>query len=201
MLFPSTGGELLGPGCSHVLHMSMLDYKEELVASLVAQMVKNLPGDQVQCLGQEDSLQKGMTTHSRILAGRIPWTEETGGLQSKRSQRIGHDWATSTFTEQLRTLQQPPSSFLAGLHLQPCSHLYSPVLRSQEAISLQYSKLPSFLEHTYLLSSLQHRLGYSLSPLFIKDFSSWIPRVSHLQHAQHSYPKSKVLHSNNSSSD
>ena len=43
MLFPSTGGELLGPGCSHVLHMSMLDYKEELVATLVAQMVKNLP--------------------------------------------------------------------------------------------------------------------------------------------------------------
>jgi len=46
MLFPSTGGELLGPGCSHVLDMSMPDHTEELVASLVAQMVKNLPAMQ-----------------------------------------------------------------------------------------------------------------------------------------------------------
>ena len=53
----------------------------------------------------------------------------------------------------------------------------------------------------YLLSSLHHRLGYSLSSLFIKDFSSWIPRVSHLQHPQHSYPKSKMLRSNNFSCD
>ena len=108
---------------------------------------------------------------------------------------------TNTFTEQLRALQQPPSSFLEGLHLQPCSRPHSPVLRSQEEISLQYSELSYFLEHTYLLSSLHHRLGYSFSPLFIKDFSSWIPRLSHLQHPQHSYPKSKVLRSNNSSCD
>ena len=46
MLFPSTGGELLGPGRSHVLHMSMPDHTEELVASLVTQMVKNLPAMQ-----------------------------------------------------------------------------------------------------------------------------------------------------------
>ena len=46
MLFPSMGGELLGPGCSHVLHMSMPDCTEELVAALVAQLVKNLPAMQ-----------------------------------------------------------------------------------------------------------------------------------------------------------
>ena len=54
-------------------------------ASLVAQMVKNLPTmweTQVQSLGQEDPLEKGMATHSIILAWRIPWTEEPGGLQS-----------------------------------------------------------------------------------------------------------------------
>ena len=52
-------------------------------ASLVAQTVKNLPAmqeTQVQPLGQEDPLKKGMATHSNILAWRIPWTEEPGGL-------------------------------------------------------------------------------------------------------------------------
>ena len=50
-------------------------------------MVKNLPvmqETQVESLGQEDPLDKGMVTHSSILAWRIPWTEEPGGLQSKR---------------------------------------------------------------------------------------------------------------------
>ena len=63
------------------------------VELLVAQMVKNLPaiqGTQVQSLGQEDPLEKGMATHSNILAWRIPWTEEPGGLQSTGSQRVGH---------------------------------------------------------------------------------------------------------------
>ena len=57
-------------------------------AFLVVQMVKNLPAVRetwVQSLGQEDPLEKGMTTHSSILAWRIPWTEEPGGLQPMRS--------------------------------------------------------------------------------------------------------------------
>ena len=45
-------------------------------------------------LGQEDPLEEEMATHSSILAWRIPWTEEPGGLQSLVSQRVGHDWAT-----------------------------------------------------------------------------------------------------------
>ena len=62
-------------------------------ASLVAQMVKNLPAKQetqiqVQSLGQEDLLQKGTATHSIILAWRIPRTEEPGRLQSMGSQRV-----------------------------------------------------------------------------------------------------------------
>ena len=55
----------------------------------MAQMVKNLPAMQetwIQSLGQEDSLEKGMATHSSIVACRIPWTEEPGGLQSMGSQ-------------------------------------------------------------------------------------------------------------------
>ena len=46
---------------------------------------------QVLSLGREDPLEKGMATHSHILAWRIPWTEEPGGVQSIVSQRVGHD--------------------------------------------------------------------------------------------------------------
>ena len=63
-------------------------------ASLVAQRVKHLPvmrKTQVRSLGREDPLEKGMATHSSILAWRIPWTEEPGGLQSMGSRRVGHD--------------------------------------------------------------------------------------------------------------
>ena len=63
-------------------------------ASLVAQMVKNLPAMQetwVQSLGREDPLEKDMATHSSILAWEIPWAEETGRLQSMGSQRVKHD--------------------------------------------------------------------------------------------------------------
>ena len=64
------------------------------LASLVAQMVKNLPAvreTQVQFVGWEDPLEKGTATHCSILAWRIPWTEEPGGVQSVGSQRVGHD--------------------------------------------------------------------------------------------------------------
>ena len=57
-------------------------------------MVKNLPAMQetwVRFLGQQDSLEKGMATHSRILAWRIPQTEDPGRLQSMGSQRVRHD--------------------------------------------------------------------------------------------------------------
>ena len=50
----------------------------------------------IQSLGQEDPLEKGMATHSRILAWRIPWTEEPGGLQPMNSQRVGHNLTTNT---------------------------------------------------------------------------------------------------------
>ena len=60
----------------------------------MAQMVKNLPATQktwVQSLGREDRLEEGTTTHSSILAWRIPWTEEPGRLWSMRSLRVGHN--------------------------------------------------------------------------------------------------------------
>ena len=80
---------------------SIVTYEEELLlflsyvwASLVAQAVKNLPviqETQVQSLGWEDPLEKGMETHSSILAWRIPGTGEPGGLPSMGSHRVRHD--------------------------------------------------------------------------------------------------------------
>ena len=66
---------------------------------LMAQTVKNLPAMQevqVRSLDQGDPLEKGMSTHSRILAWEIPWTEEPGGLQSMGSQRVSLDWVINT---------------------------------------------------------------------------------------------------------
>ena len=70
-------------------------------ASLVAQIVKNLPAmweTQVWSLGWEDSLEKGMAIHLSILAWKIQWTEEPGGLQSMGSQRVGHYRTTFTYS-------------------------------------------------------------------------------------------------------
>ena len=63
-------------------------------ATVVAQLVKNLPAlqvIQVQSPGWEDPLEKGRATHSSILAWKIPWVAKLGGLQSMESQRVGHD--------------------------------------------------------------------------------------------------------------
>ena len=62
--------------------------------SLVALVGKNLPAMQemwVQSLGWEDPLEKEISAHSSILAGKVPWTEEPGGLWSMGSQAVGHD--------------------------------------------------------------------------------------------------------------
>ena len=64
-------------------------------------MVQNMPAMQevqVKSLGQEDPLEKGIATCFSIFAWRIPWTEETGRLQSLGLQRVGHDQVTNTFT-------------------------------------------------------------------------------------------------------
>ena len=89
-------------------------------ASLVAQRLEHLPAMQetwVWSLGREDPLEKEMATHSSILAWRIPWTEELGGVQSTGSQRVRLDWATSlalfTFMH-WRRKWQPTPVFLPG---------------------------------------------------------------------------------------
>ena len=71
-------------------NMAYYMYHVPTGASLIAQLVKNLPAmqeTQVQSLGWENPLEEGMATHSSILAWRIPWTEETDGLKSMGLQR------------------------------------------------------------------------------------------------------------------
>ena len=87
--------------------------------SLVAQMIDHLPATQetwVRSLGQEDPLEEEMTTHSSILAWRIPWTEEPGGPQSIGSQRVGHDLATSLFRDCDASLPVSPATACQVIH-------------------------------------------------------------------------------------
>ena len=99
---PASAGRFLTTGPRGKSYLTCLDFllPTRPWASLVAQTIKNLPAmqkTQVQSLGQEDPLEKGMTAHSSILAWRTPWTEEPGEPQSMVSQRVGHYWATTTY--------------------------------------------------------------------------------------------------------
>ena len=84
-------------GNNHVTYLDFMTNSQTYTCdgtSLVAQMVKRLPTMQetrVQSLVREDLLEKEMATHSSILAWKIPWMEEPGGLQSMGLQRVGHD--------------------------------------------------------------------------------------------------------------
>ena len=85
----------------------------ETWASLVVQMVKNPPAMRetwVWSLVWEDALEKGMATHARILAWRIPWTEEPSGLWSMGWQRVRHNWMT--FTHPLRNVGDTRGSYI-----------------------------------------------------------------------------------------
>ena len=122
--------------------------------SLVPQTIKNLPAVQetrVRSLAWEDPLDKGMATHHSIVAWRIPWIEEAGGLQSMGFQRVGHDWATNTFTCHI-------SWICFSLYLLSFSHCQ---LRSMTFLALGYcnqflkTSLPLSLPASSLFSILQ----------------------------------------------
>ena len=96
----STSKKRMFDKCYTVWVLGLLEH----ATSPVAQMVKNLPAMQetwVRSLGWEDTLEKEMATYSKILALRIPWTEEPHGSQSRGSQRVRHDWATNSFTTEI----------------------------------------------------------------------------------------------------
>ena len=66
----------------------------------------------VQSLGREDPLEEGMATHPSILAWRIPWTEESGGLQSMGLQRVGHDGRDVAHTPEEKAEELGPENIL-----------------------------------------------------------------------------------------
>ena len=114
-------------------------------ASLVAQMVKNVPSAQeswVWSLGLEDPLEEGMATRSSILAWRIPWTEETGRLQCMELQRVGYGRATNIFT-----FYYIMYSFTVSLNVGDWLQNYSPILYLQ-ALNMILKQFPSRREST-----------------------------------------------------
>ena len=79
--------------------LSLLSHSLKLFSYNLLFLIQNLPAVQemgVQSLGREDPQEKEMATHCSILAWRIPWTQEPGGLQSMGWQRVGRNWATNT---------------------------------------------------------------------------------------------------------
>ena len=147
-------------------------------ATLVAQMVKNLPAIQeiwVQSPGWEDPLEKELAPHSSILAWRILWTEEPGRVQSMGSQRGGHNWATNTFSPS-NMMNSVDLNF--GLHHDSSSphfplpfwNLPLPPLSSpQPDTSLSVLLAPTL---SLLASSLPHPLFYYVQILYLKVWGS-----------------------------
>ena len=112
-------------GWEDPLKKGMTTHSWILGASVIAQMVKNLPAmqeTQIQSLGQEDPLEKGMATHSSILAWRFPWIEEPGRLQYMGLQRVRCAAATAAaeLLQSFPTLcdpmdSSPPGSSIPGI--------------------------------------------------------------------------------------
>ena len=94
---------------------------------------------QVQSLGWEDPLEEGMSTHSSILAWKIPWTEEPGGLQSMGSQRVAHGWSS------LAHLPTPPltKAFICFHHVMG----YTAIIPEWGLCRLVGYKLPKGRDH------------------------------------------------------
>ena len=143
------------------MDMIGVDPNSEIRASLVAQWVNSLPTMQesrVQSLGWEDPLEKEMAIHSSILAWKIPWTEDAGGLQSMGPQRSRHNWVPNTFTSlsnselNIRYLCNPWPSFNLK-----CHELQA-VLGNEPKITVSVSP-PHFTRYT---SSCQNLLYISI---------------------------------------
>ena len=118
---PSHGSLFYTSSCPFTPTRSwMIDFSVAIIDFPAAQTVKNLPTRQdtgVQSLGWGVPLEKGMAIHSSVLAWRIQWTENLGGLQFVGSQRAGHDWATNTVHGSWMT-QRKKFIFYSSL----CSH-------------------------------------------------------------------------------
>ena len=139
----------------------------------MAQMVKDLPIMQetlVPTLSRKDPMEKGMTTYSSILAWRIPWKEEPGGLQSMGSQRVGHDWVTNNNNNTL-------TLFCVTLYISKIlNHQTSSILTYWNENNLSYLKEMSIHSKNSIFIK---KISHSLISKFTK-ISSWIKVVKHI---------------------
>ena len=135
---------------THMVTAFFLLHREK-GASLMAQTVKNLPATQetqVQSLGWDYPLEEGMATHSSILAWRIPWTEESGRLQSMGSQRVGHDWTINTFTFMEQKDWGEISDFLRFTWMVPVALLTGTIFFFLPKVAIQRQINPSIHSHS-----------------------------------------------------
>ena len=124
----------------------------------MAQKVKNLPAKQEICvwsLGQEYPLEKGMATHSSILAWIIQWTEVPGRLQSMGSQRVGHQWVTKHSTEvQINVFLSWEVLIQFSAVAQSCPNPCDPMNRSTPGLPVHH-QLPEFTQtHVHWVSDV-----------------------------------------------
>ena len=116
-----------------------------------------------QSLGREDPLEKGTTTHSSILAWRFPWTEEPDGLQSMRSQRIGHDWSD---------LAQH------GTHL---GYHRAVTYTSNKSSERELKKTISFTVISKRIKYLRINLIKKVKDLYMKNLRYWLEKLKKTQ--------------------
>ena len=130
--------------------------------------------DQVQSLGQEDPLEKGMATHSRILAWRMPRTEEPGGLQPTGPQRVRHKWVTSSFT-------LSNSTYFSSMFWIYCTSWTSPHTRRLSLGSQTHSffPVPEYTSHSFNMHlpcweihTVDNQLNFSYHSEALVSFSS-----------------------------
>ena len=115
-----------------------------------------------------------MVTHSSILAWRIPWTEEPGGLQSTGSQRVGHDWATSLHFTSHSAIRVMLSAYLKLLIFLPAI-LIPACAYSSPAFLMMYSayKLNNLGDNTQPWSTLFPIWNQSVFPCSVLTVASW----------------------------
>ena len=120
--------------------------------------------------GGEAPLEEGMATHSRILAWRIPWTEEPGGLQSMGSQKVGYDWAgTHILSERWNWETRPVSFPLLGCH-KAAGFCFPASLRLSHRSKMK--DLSSWTTHSALIASLLTLLSHTQG-MFFKWCVGW----------------------------
>ena len=120
---------------------------------------------QILSLGWEDPLEMGMATLSSILAWRIPWTEDSGGLQSRGSQRVGHNWATNTSLRAAFCLHLTTVKCLSLLILQEIAWLFFLYGGLTELLA-GFSPLSMCNSHIISIS-IQHSLGITYMSMSI----------------------------------